>query len=126
MIFEWRLALHALVVNMFMKYNLYGGRHSLQIVLLCALGSLLLFFLLYFFRRFRSHKGSLLTVSALSVSLCLWLVEIISLHETDASLYHLVNGIMVIAFLWIAVCLLTLLGVGIEARFSARESRLRE
>jgi hypothetical protein len=56
----------------------------------------------------------------------LWLVEIISLHETDASLYHLVNGIMVIAFLWIAVCLLTLLGVGIEARFSARESRLRE
>jgi hypothetical protein len=122
MAFEWRISLHNFWGDMFMKYNLYGRRHTLQLELLSALGCTFMFIVSYAFRRLRSRKGFLLAVVALSGSCTLWLMEIISLHETDSALYHLVNGVMVIAFLWVVACSLTLLGVGIEVQSAARES----
>jgi hypothetical protein len=122
MIFEWRIALHNFGAGLFMKYNLYNQRQPIQIALLFILGCVLLFALGRACRLFHARGGSLLAVSGLSMSLTLWLMEIISLHQTDSGLYHLVNDVMVIAFLWVLACSLTLLGVGIEARFAAHES----
>lgn len=122
MAFEWRISLHNFWGDMFMKYNLYGRRHTIQLELLFALTCILVFTLSYAFRRFWARKGLFLAVCALAGSCTLWLMEVISLHETDSALYHLVNGIMVIAFLWVVACSLTLLGVGMEVQSAARES----
>ncbi|MBB6142814.1 hypothetical protein HNQ77_000752 [Silvibacterium bohemicum] len=121
MILEWRLALHTFFVNLFMEYNLYNQRHSMQLGLLFALGCLLLFMLLSVYRRFQRRTGAFLAVSGVLLSATLWLMEIISIHEVDASLYHLVDGVMVIALLWVLACSLTLAGIGLEARLAARQ-----
>lgn len=121
MVFEWRIALHDFFADTFVRHNLYGRRHTFQLELLIVLGCILAFTLGLAFQRLRTRRGSFLAIGALSLSITLWLMEIISLHETDTGLYHLVNGIMVIAFLWVLACSLTLLGVGIEARSAARE-----
>lgn len=119
MVFEWRIMLHTFWADLFMKYNLYNQRHTIQLDLLFVLGCALLLVLTRAFFRFRSRKGSLLAVAGLSMSLTVWAMEIISLHETDSGLYHMVNDVMVIAILWVIACLLTLLGVGIAARMPA-------
>jgi hypothetical protein len=73
------------------------------------------------FRRYRGRTGVLLAASGAGMSITLWLVEIISMHEIDAALYHQVSDVMVIALLWVLACGLTLLGAGIEARRAAGE-----
>jgi hypothetical protein len=116
MVFEWRLAFHTLLADLFMKHNLYGQRSWFQGTSLLVLGAALMFVLASVFRRLRARPGALMAVSGLSMSVTLWLTEIISMHDVDMSLYHTVNGVMVIAFLWAMLCAVTILGVGIEAR----------
>jgi hypothetical protein len=121
-VFERRLALHSFCGNLFMKYNLYDRRHPIQAMSLLALGSALVFTASRVFRRYRGRTGVLLAASGAGMSITLWLVEIISMHEIDAALYHQVSDVMVIALLWVLACGLTLLGAGIEARRAAGES----
>jgi hypothetical protein len=122
MVFEWRLALHSFCGNLFMKYNLYDRRRPIQAVLLFAVGAVLLFAASRVFRRYHGRTGVLLAASGVALSITLWLVEIISMHEIDAALYYQVSDVMVIALLWVLACGVTLLGVGIEARRAAGES----
>jgi hypothetical protein len=115
MVFEWRLALHALGAGFFIERNLYADRHSIQAPLLVALAVLLCAGLAGVFRRFRGSPGLLIAVAGVAMSLTLWLVEIISMHETDAVLYYFIHGLMVIAFLWILACALTFAGAGMAS-----------
>jgi hypothetical protein len=125
MVFEWRFAIHAFFNELLMERNLYGGRHPLQVALLCLLGILVFVGFLTAFRRLRTRPGALLAVTGVFLSLTLYSVEIISMHETDRGLYHLVSGVMVIAFLWVLACALTLLGIRMEARSGARGKVIR-
>jgi hypothetical protein len=51
----------------------------------------------------------------LLLSLTCWCVEVISLHATDRILYHFAGGLMVVAFLWIVACIMTAVGIQIDA-----------
>jgi len=125
MIFEWRLAFHTFCVKLFMKYNLYEGRRPFQAVLLVTLGCVLLLVPQFAIRRFHLRAGALLAVGGVSMSIGLWVLEIISMHEVDQALYHLVNGVMVIAAFWMLACAITVLGVWIEARLAVRNDLSR-
>jgi hypothetical protein len=120
-VFEWRLFLHDFLAGTFVKYNLYSHRHTFQLVFLVAVSCILFLSLSIAFHSFRDRKGALLAVCALFVSFTLWFIEVISLHETDSALYHLVNGVMVIAFLWVITCALTLLGIGMDSHCALRK-----
>jgi len=122
MVLEWRLTFHTLLANLFMKHNLYGQRRCFQAASLLVLGAALLFFLASVFRRLRARPGGLMAVGGLSMSVTLWLTEIISMHDVDKSLYHTVDDVMVIAFLWAVLCVVTILGVGIEAGRTVRQT----
>lgn len=120
MLFEWRFDLRSAFTNLFLEFQPYSARHPLQINLLCGLVLLLILGLGMALHRFKRRKGALLAVIGVTLSLTLYSTEIISLHETDRGLYHLVSGVMVIAFLWAFACALTLLGIRMEAQSAAR------
>jgi hypothetical protein len=120
MVFQWRLSAHSGLANLFMEHQLYDQRHVLQLGLLSALGLLLLLALRAVVRHLRGRKGALLAASGLCLSLTLYAMEIISMHETDQALYHLVSGAMVIAYLWALSCALTFAGAMMEARSGGR------
>jgi hypothetical protein len=120
MLFEWRLLAHSWFAELFLERNLYNGRRNLQLVLLSALALLLLLALRASYRHFRGRRGATLASSGLCLSLTLYAMEIISMHETDHALYHLVSGVMVIAYLWALSCALTFAGAMIEARSGGR------
>jgi hypothetical protein len=122
MIFEWRLALHASLAGLFTANDLYDRRYPFQLWSLVALALILLTFLAYLFRRYRGRPGARIALTGTSLSSSLWLTEIISMHSVDQTLYHMVNNIMMVAVLWILLCALTLLGVGIEAQRAARKA----
>jgi len=66
--------------------------------------------------------GALLALMGVFLSLTLISMEIISIHQTDEGLYHLVNGVMVIAYLWALASALTLVGMRMERRSGVREN----
>ncbi len=77
----------------------------------------ILFVSLYFsLRLFRAKPGALLAVSGALLSLITWCIEVVSLHQIDAVLYHQVWGFMVVSFVWIAGCLMTSVGILFESR----------
>jgi hypothetical protein len=119
MLLEWRLEVHQFFVNLFLENHVYGERHGLQVGLLGALFLLLIASLGMVLRRFRARKGASLAIGGVFLSLTLYAMEIISMHETDRGLYHLVSGVMVIAYLWALACVLTLLGAIMDARSGA-------
>lgn len=122
MIFEWRLALHTSFASLFTAHHMYDRRYPFQLWSLAALALILLTFLTYFYRHYRGRPGARIALTGVSLSLSLWLIEIISMHSVDQSLYHMVNNIMIVAILWIFLCALTLMGVGIEAQHTARKA----
>lgn len=122
MIFEWRLALHTSLAGLFTAHHMYDRRYPFQLWSLVGLAMILLTLLTYFFRCYRGRPGARIALTGVSLSLSLWLIEIISMHSVDQSLYHMVNNIMVVAILWISLCVLTLAGVGIEAQRAARKA----
>lgn len=116
MVFNWRWMLHQLFVDAATQKRVYGERHRPQEA---ALGLLLGIFLLACFlvlRRLRGRGGAILAVWGTLCAAGLWLVEVISLHAVDHILYHTVGAIFSVAFLWIAACLMTSIGILMEAR----------
>lgn len=126
MVFEWRFALRFFLEGVFMKHDLYGRRHPYQASALLAVGLILILALVAALRCLRARKGALLAVSGISMSLALWLIEVISMHEVDGVLYRMVDGIMVIAPLWALACALTLAGAGAEAWVAASRDAKRK
>lgn len=115
MLLEWRWALHSFLRSRSIERHLYGSRTLPQIAMLVVLAVILLPALRLVTRRFQGRRGAILAVWGLLLSVACWSVEVISLHATDRLLYHFDGGAMLVAFVWIAACAMTALGLQIDA-----------
>lgn len=112
--FDWRWALHHFILRESMKYGLYGHRSIPQIVMLLLLAAIVLPAATFAQRRVRGRPGAAIALWGLFLSLTCWCVEVISLHATDRILYHTVGGFMLVAFIWMAACGLTAIGIQLD------------
>jgi hypothetical protein len=115
--FNWRWALHDWLENRFAAHHLYDQRRGVQVAALAALMVAVLLLLQRIFRKLRSHPWQAAAVSGAALSLGLWSVEVISLHQIDGLLYTRIGPLIAVAYLWILPCLLTATGM-LMAAFS--------
>jgi len=116
MIVNGRWILHQFFVNIAQNKHEYSLRRSPQVILVTLL--LAIFFLSLYFslRLFRAKTGALLAVSGTLLSLITWCIEVVSLHQVDAVLYHQVWRFMVVSLVWVVGCLMTSVGILFESR----------
>jgi hypothetical protein len=111
---RWRL--HQSFVDIAQNHHEYGFRRLPQVILVAFL-LVILFVCLYFsLRLFRTKRGVLLAISGALLSLITWCIEVVSLHQVDAILYHQVWKFMVVSLVWIAGCSMTSVGILFESR----------
>ena len=122
--FNWRWMLHGLVGGYAQSHHEYEQRRLPQVIALVILAGILFIGLITVLRIFRKRVGALLAVSGALLSLVTWCVEVVSLHAVDHVLYHSIGNVMVVSALWIMACLMTSVGVLIEARSYDRASFL--
>jgi len=66
------------------------------------------------------RPGASLAVSGALLSLILWCIEVVSLHQVDHILYHSLGGLMAVSLLWILASLMTSIGILLD---SSRDRR---
>jgi hypothetical protein len=110
MAFNWRWKLHQLFMDLAQRAHEYAVRRPPQVIVLVVLIVLLLL-ALRAVRRFFRGRGIVLAVSGVVLSLVLWCIEVISLHQVDHVLYHRLGPIMAVSLLWIVACLMTSIGM---------------
>ena len=115
-VFNWRWMLHGLVGGYAQSHHEYEQRRLPQVIALVILAGLLLIGLIAVLRMFRKRVGALLAVSGALLSLVTWCVEVVSLHAVDHVLYHTVGSVMAVSLLWILACVMTSVGVLVDAR----------
>jgi hypothetical protein len=108
--FSWRWMLHQLFIDFAQRWHEYGVRRGPQIMVLIILAALLLLTLVAI-RRFFHGRGAALAVSGAVLSLALWCIEVVSLHQVDHVLYHPLGPVLAISLLWIVACLMTATGI---------------
>ncbi len=72
-------------------------------------------------RRFRSLTGAAVAVEGTLLSIGCWMVEVISLHATHSILYHHVGPLMIVSFVWLLTCAMTIAGI-LKAGFGRAET----
>ncbi len=118
-----RHQIHALAGRGLMAEALYGERRPMQIALLAGLlvaGVLILWFA-------GRHKRLPAKVGILSSGMlaALFVVETISLHAIDAVLYRRIGPLMIIGFIWAALCTVTILAALADRSAKDRRKRRR-
>lgn len=113
-IFDWRWAFHAFMLRQSMEHNVYAYRAVPQTIMLFILAAVALLGFGFIKRQLHGRRGALIAMWGLLLSITCWCVEIISLHATDRILYHFAGGLMVVAFLWIAACIMTAVGIQLD------------
>jgi len=116
MIVDGRWVLHQFFVNIAQNQHEYDLRGSPQLIVVTLLIGILLVSLSFSLRFLRARIGALLAVSGVLLSFITWCIEVVSLHQIDALLYHQVWRFMVVSFIWIAGCLMTSAGILFESR----------
>jgi hypothetical protein len=116
MIVDGRWVLHQFFVNIAQNQHEYDLRGSPQLIVVTILVGILLVSLFFSLRLLRARIGALLAVSGVLLSFITWCIEVVSLHQIDALLYHQVWRFMVVSFIWIAGCLMTSAGILFESR----------
>jgi hypothetical protein len=111
MAFNWRWMLHALVGDVARSRHEYELRKEPQVIAIVILAALLLLSVLAAQRLFRGKVGGRLAIWGALLSVFLWCVEVVSLHEVDHILGHLIGNWMVVSALWILACLMTSIGM---------------
>jgi hypothetical protein len=114
--FNWRWMLHGLVGAYAQGHHEYEMRRFPQLIALVILAGLLLLGLFVALRIFRDRMGALVAMSGVLLSLITWCVEVVSLHAVDHILYHTIRNVMVVSLAWILACLMTAIGILIDAR----------
>jgi len=109
--FNWRWQIHGRLVSAAMARHLYGGRKLPQELVLGLLLGAVAAAMIFVFRRYRGRPGACVAVCGALISAAFWLIEVISLHQTDAVLEHSVGPIMRIALVWIVSTLMTAIGI---------------
>jgi hypothetical protein len=120
MITDGRWILHQLFVDTAQNQHEYDLRRLPQAILITFLLTVLFVSLYFSLRLFRARIGALLAVSGALFSLTTWCVEVVSLHQVDAVLYHPVWRFMVVSLVWIVGCLMTSVGILFESRRDSR------
>lgn len=105
--FNWRWAIHGWLESQFQAHSLYDRRRGVQEAILALLTLAVLLVLRRVFRHLRGRPWAVSAAFCASLSLALWCVEVISLHQIDRILYAKAGPMMVIAWLWLLLCLLT-------------------
>jgi len=111
MAFDWRWRLYDLLRGQAMVNQWYNHRHWPQIGMLALLAALLLTAIRVARRRFSSSPGAVLAVEGALLSIGCWSTEVISLHATDALLYHRIGPLMIVNFVWALASLITVIGI---------------
>jgi len=111
MVFDGRWLLHDLLDSEAIASNLYAFRGGPQVAALGLLGGVVVAGIVFTRRRLLGRTGAYLAVCGGILSLSCWCVEVISLHAVDAVLYHIVDEVKVVGFVWIACSLMTSAGI---------------
>jgi hypothetical protein len=116
MIINGRWMLHDMLDNAAQHRHEYDLRRLPQFVVVAFLVGILIVGLLCAVRLYRARIGALLAVSGALLSLVSWCIEVVSLHQVDAILYHPVGELVVVSFVWILATLMTSVGILIDSR----------
>ena len=109
--FDWRWRLYDGLRWEAVAWHWYEERHWRQVVMLAFLAAVLVSAVIAARRRLHLLPGAALAVEGTLLSVGCWAVEIISLHATDAILYHHVGRLMVINFVWLLACAMVTVGI---------------
>jgi hypothetical protein len=109
--FDWRWKLYDLLRSRAMANQWYNQRHWPQIGMLALLTALLLIGIGIARRRYPSAAGAVLATEGALLSIGCWSTEVISLHATDALLYHRAGPLMIVNFVWALACTMTVIGI---------------
>jgi hypothetical protein len=114
-IFNWRWMLHDFASGLARRAHEYDFRRLPQLGMIVLLGGLLFLSVFVTRRSVRGRPGAFLAVTGALLSLVLWGVEAVSLHDVDHILYHSLGGWMAVSVLWIVACLMTSIGITCQA-----------
>jgi hypothetical protein len=112
-IFNWRWRLHDFSAGLARRGHEYEFRKLPQVGMIALLGVLLFLGFLLLRHLFRGRRGAFLAVTGALLSLVLWCVEAVSLHQIDHFLYQPIGRWMAVSALWILACLMTSIGISI-------------
>jgi hypothetical protein len=115
MVMDARWALHGNAMQFALHRGFYAQRRGIQIAGLTILFAILLFGAAIITRRLRNRLGAIVAAWGALLALTMWCVELVSLHEIDAVLYHKVGGFMVIALVWMILGATTAISIQLEA-----------
>jgi hypothetical protein len=115
MIFNWRWMLHQLFMDLAQSAHEYDVRRIPQAIVVTILGVLLIVGLLAVRRWLGGRPGASLAVSGALLSLVLWCVEVVSLHQVDHILYHSLGKLMAVSLLWILASGMTSIGILLDS-----------
>jgi hypothetical protein len=116
--FNLRWKLHEFFMQEAMNHGVYGLRRSPQLLALWMLIGAAALCCALILSRFRRRPGVAIAVAGTLLSLALRCAEVLSYHGLDAILYAQAGKVMLVSILWMALTLLTCLGVWIDSRSS--------
>jgi hypothetical protein len=111
MIFNGRWILHQLLLDFAQRWHEYELRRLPQVIAVAMLAEILFIGLFVALRLLQESIGTLLAVLGALLSLVTWCIEVVSLHQVDAVLYHPIGSLMAVSFVWIAACTMTSVGI---------------
>jgi hypothetical protein len=109
--FNWRWLAHGFLMNAALEQHLYGKRELPQEFVLALLVGIMIAAVVLTLRYFRGRPGARLSNCGALISVAFWVIEVISLHATDAFLQHAVGPIMLIALVWIVSSSMIAVGI---------------
>jgi len=115
LIFNWRWMLHQVFMDLALSAHEYDVRRIPQRIVVTILLVLLVVGLLAVRRLPGGRPGASLAVSGALLSLILWCVEVVSLHQVDHILYQSLGPVMAVSLLWILACLMTSIGILLDS-----------
>jgi len=114
--FNLRWKLHEFFMQEAMDHGVYGLRRPPQLLALWMLIAISALCCALIVSRFRRRPGAAIAVAGTLLSVALRCAEVLSYHNLDAVLYVQIGKVMLVSILWMALTLLTCLGVWIDGR----------
>jgi hypothetical protein len=114
--FNLRWKLHEFFMQEAIDHGVYGLRRPPQLLALWMLIGASMLCCALILSRFRRRPGAAIAVAGTLLSVALRCAEVLSYHDLDAVLYAQIGKVMLVSILWMALTLLTCLGVWIDGR----------
>lgn len=111
--FDLRCKLYDWLKGTAISRGVYNERTEPQVIALIALAVGLLVLGARLSRKLAPIRGASLAVCGALLSIGCWLTELISFHVVDTILYRHIGPFMVVGFVWILACAMTLRGIWI-------------